>query len=372
VVRGGYGVYYNQGALATSEGLYFNPPYFNLGVYFPGPGLPPLTINDPFPKNFPLYIPQSATAYQSDLQTPWLEHWNLNVQYVMSRGRAFEVGYVASRGHDLTSARDLNQPAASPVVPNLRPNPLFADITFIESRASSEYNALQVKFRQQIDNGLSVLVSYTLGKSTDDASGFFTSAGDANFPQNSLDPGAERSRSSFDVRHRVALSLAYPLPFGGNALLKDWQLQAVGTLETGRPFTVAVHPDIDISNTGRSNLGFGYNDRPNVSGDPSLSESDRDETRWFDTSAFSFPAFGTFGNSGRNTLEGAGYHNMSVAVVKTIPFGAARVQARFEVFNVFNSTNLDLPDAFLGSPTFGQVLSAGPPRRVQLGVRALF
>ena len=35
------------------RGLYFNPPYFNLGVYFPAPGLPPLTLNDPFPANFP-------------------------------------------------------------------------------------------------------------------------------------------------------------------------------------------------------------------------------------------------------------------------------------------------------------------------------
>jgi hypothetical protein len=372
VVRGGYGIYYNQGALATSEGLYFNPPYFNLGVYFPGPGLPPLTINNPFPPDFPVYIPQSATAYQRDLQTPWLEHWNVNLQYLMSRGRAFEVGYVASRGHDLTSARDLNQPAASPVVPNLRPNPLFADITSIESRASSEYNALQVKFRQQIDSGLSALVSYTFGKSTDDASGFFTSTGDPNFPQNSMDPGAERGRSSFDVRHRIALSLSYQLPFRGGVWLDDWQLQAVGTLETGRPFTVAIHPDVDASNTGRSNLGFGNNDRPNVSGDPSLSESDRDETRWFNTGAFSFPAFGTFGNSGRNTLEGPSYHNLNVAVVKTLPVGAARVQARFEVFNLFNTTNFELPDAFLGSPTFGQILSAGPPRRVQLGIRALF
>jgi hypothetical protein len=372
VLRGGYGVYYNTGALATAEGLYFNPPYFNLGVYFPAPGLPPLTLQDPFPANFPVFIPQSATAYQPDLQAPWLEHWNVNVQYRLSRGRAFEVGYVASRGHDLISARDLNQPAAGPAVPNLRPNPAFADITFIESRATSEYNALQVKFRQQIDTGLSALVSYTLGKSTDDASGFFTSAGDANFPQNSLDPGDERGRSSFDVRHRLAMSLSYELPFRGSAWLTNWQLQAVGTLETGRPFTVAVHPDIDASNTGRSNLGFGYNDRPNVSGNPALPAKDRRETGWFNTSAFSMPAFGTFGNSGRNTLEGPGYHNMNVAVVKRMSAGAAHLQARFEVYNLFNTLNLDLPDAFLGSPTFGQVLSAGPPRRVQLGIRALF
>ena len=105
-------------------------------------------------------------------------------------------------------------------------------------------------------------------------------------------------------------------------LVDDWQLQAVGTWETGRPFTVAIHPDIDVSNTGRSNLGFGYNDRPNVSGDPALSESDRTETQWFKTSAYSFPAFGTFGNSGRNTLSGPGYRNVNLAVIKAIPVGA--------------------------------------------------
>ena len=372
VVRGGYGIYYNQGALATSEGLYFNPPYFNLNVYFPIPGLPPLTVQNPFPPNFPVYIPQSATAYQPDLQTPWLEHWNINVQHQIGRGRGIEVAYVASRGHDLISARDLNQPAPSPQVPNLRPNPLYADITLIESRGRSRYNALQLKFRQQMVDSLSALVSYTFGKSTDDASGFFTSAGDPNFPQDSRHPEAEEGRSSFDVRHRLAASLSYVLPFTANNWVSDWQLQAVWTLETGRPFTVAVHPDIDASNTGRSNLGFGYNDRPNVTGDPSLSESDRSETRWFDTGAFSMPAFGTFGNSGRNTLEGPGVKNLNFAVVKLIPLGQVRLQGRFEVFNLFNATHFDLPDAFLGSPTFGQVLSAQAQRRIQLGVRALF
>ncbi|MEO5895131.1 MAG: carboxypeptidase regulatory-like domain-containing protein [Vicinamibacterales bacterium] len=70
VVRGGYGIYYNQGALATSEGLFFNPPYFNLRVYFPFQGLPPIVLGDPFPASFPIPIPQSATAYQRDLETP--------------------------------------------------------------------------------------------------------------------------------------------------------------------------------------------------------------------------------------------------------------------------------------------------------------
>jgi hypothetical protein len=370
VLRGGYGIYYNQGALATSEGLYFNPPYFNLGVYFPDPRLPPLTLADPFPASFPIFIPPSATTYQRDLQTPWMEHWNVNAQRQLGASRAIEFAYVGSRGHDLISARDLNQPAPSPSPLNLRPSPLFADITVIESRASSEYNALQVKYQQRAARGLSLLLAYTLGKSTDDASGFFTSTGDPNFPQNSLDPGAERGRSSFDVRNRFSASFAYELPLGTNVWLRDIEVQGVVTVQSGRPFTVALRPDIDNSNTGRSNLGFGYNDRPNVTGEATLDSPTAEQ--WFNTSAFSLPAFGSFGNAGRNILTGPGYGNINFAVIKYVPCGSVRVQLRVEAFNLLNRTNLDLPDAFFGSPTFGQVLSAGSPRRIQFGVRAVF
>ena len=366
VLRGGYGIYYNQGALATSEGLYFNPPYFNLSVNI---ATAPLT--NPFPSN-PGFFPQSATAYQRDLQTPWMEHWNLGLQQLLGRNRLLEVAYVGSRGHDLISARDANQPAPSTRMPNLRPNPLFADVTLIESRASSQYNALQVKFQQRSDVGLSALVAYTLGKSTDDASGFFTSAGDPNFPQNSFDPGAEEGRSSFDVRHRLTAGLSYMVPSFGRSWLENWQLHAIATVTSGPPFTVAIHPDIDQSNTGRSNLGFGNNDRPNVSGDGLLPDGDRSEDEWFDTAAFSLPVFGSFGNAGRNILDGPGYKNLNLGVTKIVPVGDARLQLRLEVFNLFNRTNYDLPDAFLGSPTFGRILSAGAPRRVQLGVKALF
>jgi hypothetical protein len=377
VIRGGYGIYYNQGALATSEGLFFNPPYFNLGVYFPGFG-PAVTLADPFPASFPVFIPQSATAYQRDLQTPWMEHWNLNLQHLIGLSRSLEVAYVGSRGHDLISARDMNQAAASPKVPNLRPNPLFADITLIESRGSSRYNALQVRYQQRPATGTAMLLSYTLGKSTDDASGFFTSAGDPNFPQNSLDPGAERGRSSFDIRHRFSAAITRPLELGPFAkvpgirrILADIDLEAVVTLQSGRPFTVALLPDIDNSNTGRSNLGFGNNDRPNVSGSTSL--AGRGAEAWFNTKAFSMPAFGTFGNSGRNTLTGPRFQTINVAVVKHLRTGnSTSIDLRAEAFNLLDHVNYDLPDAYFGSPTFGRILSAGSPRRIQFGIRTAF
>jgi hypothetical protein len=380
IVRGGYGIYYNLGALATSEGLFFNPPFFNLNVFFPFTGLPPLTLANPFPANFPIPLPQSATSFQRDLKTPWMEHWNLGVQRGFGRSMAAEIAYVGSRGHDLISARDINQPSASPGF-NPPPDPRFADITLIESRATSRYNGLQFRFHKRSEESYSALLSYTLGKCTDDASGFFTSAGDPNFPQNSLDPEAERGRSAFDVRHRFSLAFSYPLPLGPERrwvtggimakILSEMEVRGVYTRNSGRPFTVALLPTIEASNTGRSNLGFGYNDRPNVSGDPSLSS--RSEEAWFDTSAFTFPAFGSFGDSGRNTLEGPGYRNLNLSIVKNVWFGLTRrLELRLESFNLFNSVNFDLPDAFLGSPTFGRILSAQSPRRWQLAAKYLF
>ena len=48
VVRGGYGVYYDQSPLAPGEALYFNAPFFDFNFFFSLPGLP-LTIFNPFP-----------------------------------------------------------------------------------------------------------------------------------------------------------------------------------------------------------------------------------------------------------------------------------------------------------------------------------
>jgi hypothetical protein len=85
------------------------------------------------------------------------------------------------------------------------------------------------------------------------------------------------------------------------------------------------------------------------------------------------PAFGTFGTAGRNIVDGPGYRNVNVALLKRLAIGGTvRVQLRAEAFNLFNHANFDLPDAFLGSPTFGRILSAQSPRRIQFGVKAIF
>ena len=376
VVRGAYGIHYNHSALAPSEGLYFNAPYFSYAAYFPSP-LGVITLSDPFPKAFPIPTPNPALGIQRDLATPYLHEFNFTVQQQLGSTRVAEVAYVGSRGRNLIASRDINQPRPGTAQPNLRPDPRFDDITLIESRARSEFDSFQARFQQRYAFGCTMLVAYTLGKSRDDASGFFTSAGDPNFPQDSANLDAEWGRSSFDVRHRLSVSFSYEAPFlrgRGDILEKvlgGWTVSGIVAMQSGRPFTAALLPENDNSNTGRSSLGFGSNDRPNVSGDPTLSTRGREQ--WFNTAAFSLPAYGTFGNTGRNTLDGPGYQNVNLALLKQVPLPSrARLQLRAEAFNLLNRVNFDLPDNFYGSPTFGQILSAQSPRHIQFGARLMF
>jgi len=376
VIRTGYGIYYDEGALATGEGLYFNPPYFNFQVYYPLPGLP-LFVNDPFPQNFPLASAPSALAFQRNFRSPYSQQWNFGIQQQIGKSRVLEIAYVGSKGTKLLAARDINQAQPSPQQPNPRPNFQFADIDYLESRANSIYNALQARFQQRMTAGLSLLASYTWSKSIDDASNFFSSAGDPNFPQNSYDVRAERGLSNFDLRHRLSVSYSYNLPSRQfdqawvRTLLGGWQTFGILTFQSGRPFTVALLPDFDNSNTGISILGFGANDRPNVVGDPHLAHPTPD--LWFNTAAFAIPPFGSFGNAGRNILSGPSFQTINVSLVKNTRLReGVSLQFRAEAFNLLNHPNFDLPDNFIGSPTFGQILSAENPRHIQFGLKLLF
>ena len=331
----------------------------------------PLSLSDPYPKNYPLALPSTALAFQRDLRTPYVAQWSFEVQQEAGRNQVLELAYAGSKGTKLISARDLNQPLPSAQPSNPRPVPQFADINAVESRGNSSYQSLQAGWRRSLRAGLAANAAYTWSKSIDDASGFFNTAGDANYPQDSRHANLERGLSDFDVRHRFSLGYSYDLPLGKGRLRDGWQTFGVWSFQTGRPFTVALLADQDNSNTGISSLGFGANNRPNVLRNPALSRPGPDQ--WFDTTAFAVSPFGSFGNAGRNILTGPGSQNINVSVLKTTAFSErARVQFRAEAFNLANHVNLDLPDSFVGSPTFGKIQSAESPRRIQFGLKLLF
>ena len=124
IVRAGYGLYYDQGSLATGEGLYFSPPYFDFRLYVPYPPLPPVFLSDPFPANFPR-LPSSALSYQRDLRTAYTQQWNVSVQQELGGSRVVELAYAGSKGTKLLGARDLNQPRTRPAAAELPAEPVF-------------------------------------------------------------------------------------------------------------------------------------------------------------------------------------------------------------------------------------------------------
>lgn len=381
VVRAGYGVYFDQSSLAPGEGLFFNEPYYDFSLYYPLPGLP-LMVDDPFPSPYPLSLPPSALGFDRHLRTPYFQHWNFSVARELDGNSVLEISYVGSKGSKILAARDINQAAASASQPNPRPLPQFSDITYEESRGNSSYNSFQTRFQRRFNSGFGALASYALGKSLDETSTFFSSSGDANFPQNSNNTGAEKGRSNFDLRHRLSIGYSYDLPLGPGTkfaadhrflskLLAGWSTDGIVTVQSGRPFTVALRSDIDNSNTGIASLGFGANNRPDRLASGKLENPGPE--RWFDAGAFAVAEYGNFGNSGRNILNGPGYVDVSLSLKKDSRIREGlTLQFRSEFFNAFNHANLDLPDIFLGSPTFGQILSAQNPRRIQFGLKLIF
>ena len=190
-------------------------------------------------------------------------------------------------------------------------------------------------------------------------------------PQDVRDLDAEKGRSSFDHRHVLVANGTYELPFLRNvtgwqqAVGGNWRVNAIVTLQSGAPFTVNLGTD-------NANIGAGPAQRPNVSGDPNLS-SDRTPERWFDTDAFSLPAPFTFGNAPRNRVVGPGFANVDASLQKDwVLANGTRLEFRWEVFNLLNHANFDLPNRIAFTPNFGRIFSAKNPREMQFGLRLVF
>jgi hypothetical protein len=97
------------------------------------------------------------------------------------------------------------------------------------------------------------------------------------------------------------------------------------------------------------------------------------------------PAFGTNGNSGRNSFRGPQFHNVDVTISKTWRVGERySAELRSEFYNVFNSPHIGIPSnngIAPASSNFGRVNSmaagtnnftSGAPRSMQFGLKLKF
>jgi hypothetical protein len=239
---------------------------------------------------------------------------------------------------------------------------------------NSNYNALQITLRHT-SKRLNVLAGYTFSKSLDQSSNL----GEAVNP---IDPAISKALSSFDVRHNFVVSYSYQIPFerlfrATNRWTQGWEISGITRFSSGLPVTLVNFGDnslLGAEPNGVNNFGV---DEPDYNGGSlALNGNPRNGRPYFDPSQFGENALGTPGNAARRFFHGPGMDNFDMALLKNVRLTESKsLQFRIEAFNAFNHAQFFGPQAVDGnidSSTFGQVISAAPPRLVQLGAKFAF
>jgi hypothetical protein len=397
VVRGGYGIYFDQ--LMVHFLLLFglrNPPFFEASQTFS------LAQGD-FPKKAyqQLIDPPPGSLrvdrIPPDLSQPYVQHWNLHVIRKLERDTTLRAGYIGSHGvHMSRIVNDANL-APSTILPDgrvyfpangKRQNPNFGQIRDHPFDGHSFYDALQMAVERRWRRGFQAQGSYTWGKSIDDDSMSFLPTESTNSIGVPIpgSPHFNRGLSNHDVRHLFTGSFLWDIPElpgrRAHALFGGWSVGAMVVLQSGLPFSVVLGYDAARSLTSFADYRAGQ--RPDLTPGTSRNLVTGDPNHWFDTSAFLRPQPGFLGNLGRNTLEGPGLANVDFNAVKEVPlsrFGErTRLQIHAAAFNLVNHPNFDQPDQsratlFTSSGTVedaGRITHAQPSREIQLGVRITF
>jgi hypothetical protein len=377
VVRGGYGFYYTQPTTANVALMFRNPPRNRQDTFNTNRTNPTLTLANGFPDGGAAgtTAPVTLTTIPLDYGPGYAQTWSLNAQRRLAAGWVGEVGYVGSQTTGLDNAYTRNTPPPGPgAVQARRPLPQFGDIRVFATDGEASYHGLQLRGQHTDFYGMNVLASYAWSKCFDTRSSPATSTvgTEDQEPQDQANRfDGEWGRCAIDFRHVFKLSASYRLPFGDRlsglpaALLRDWQLGVGVNLRSGGPFNVIMSGN--PANTSRGTI------RPNRVSDGNLPSSDRTIERWFDTSAFAAPPPFTYGNAGRNVIEGPGAKLVDVNLVKRVRLGARQaVEVRADVFNALNTPQFGTPGRVFGTAQFGRITSTGPAREIQLGLKYTF
>jgi len=255
--------------------------------------------------------------------------------------------------------------------------PGFNNINTLRNAANSIYHSLQVGAKRTVGD-LTLSLAYTYSHSIDDSS----DRSDSAFV-NAYDFAANRASSNFDLRHNLAISYVYALPFfRGNGfaqkVLGGWQISGITVAQTGTPFSITTNNLNSFQDNAGVGNGTGTGSRPDLTGNPhSGFSANQDPSQRgplaYNPAAFAAPTGLTFGNVGRNTLNLPGRLNFDFGLFKKFPISEKTgFDFRWETFNLFNHTQFNQVNADFGSGDFLHLTNTHDGRRMQLGLRFYF
>jgi hypothetical protein len=353
----------------------------------------------------------------------YVESYYLSVQQQLAKNSLLDIAYVGNHGVHLQGFMNGNQ--KNPANGFARPFTNWpSDITEAYNEFYSNFNALEVRYEQRAVAGLTLLNSFTWEHSLDNASASLE--GNTPSPQNAFNLHADYAQSDYNLPVSDELSLVYETPFGRgrqylsningaeDALLGGWQLGLINTMQAGTPFNLTYTPNSaqqvsqQISATYRGANEYRPDLVPGkkVTQGTSSRAANTGYVNYINYAALVLPpvkdaagnALSPFGNASRNPGRTTSFYETDFDVSKkfSTPMERMKIEFRAEAYNVFNHTNLYLPNTISGTQgttsstlgvgatpglsaisggipsSGGQISSTFEPRILQFGLKILY
>jgi hypothetical protein len=394
VVRGGFGLNYNQEDIAISGNSSGNPgrtvsPQFalatptspNPGIVYAIPSNPkslfgypanPNTIVSFGPNGLPTTSQVGVTAYPANFPTMYSEHYSLDTQYDLGHQFVATLGYQGSLSRHSYFHYEENAVAA---VQGFTLNPGVTNVGFFGINGHGNNNSMLAGLKHQFSHQFMADAEFNWSKSMD------TSSAPYSMQYYPYDPSLSYGRSDYNVGKAFKLyGLYQPVLFhGSHAWLEKvaggWSISGIFNLHTGFPwYPVAsvnggslycsscnytqLLPGAYLGGAGHSTSNSAYKSGPLV-GDGlnknfPLAATDKNALAYFSNPAYTvagqFPATGGLvpqaPGVGRNSLTGPGYRDVDGTLAKS--FGLpnikgigenARIEFRVDAYNLFNNLN---------------------------------
>ena len=375
VIRGGYGIFLNQWAYSVQTAFTQNLPFFFLKqVDAPSDQLvPTFETRDILTSDATGNI--AGTIMDHDFQVEYTQTWSGGIQVEALPRTMLEVSYMGSYtiGADNSTIRNVPEPGPGRIDAR-RLIPELSAIRAIRFDGRSIYHAVTFKGERRFDGRYSFNVAYTLSKSQDDASSPGATAFESNVPQDvrNIFPG-ENALSSFDHRHQFCRQRQLPVSVLRGGGRSDGSTGRGLARERHRHPAVggAVHCQPRAGPAPTS--GPARRSVPTSSATRTCRPASGRPASGSNTAAFALQAPFTFGSAGRNSVFAPGLANVDLSIVKGWYVGEqGRLEFRWEIFNLLNHVNLDVPNRIFGTPNFGRIFSAQHAREMQLGLRYSF
>jgi len=414
VVRGGYGLNYNQveialsGNIGNNPGLVVNPTFTMATPSSPNPGIVYAVSSDPhsltgFPANpnakFAFAsngLPANGAAvnvviFPRDLPTLRVHHYSLQTEYNFAPNYVFSLGYQGSLSRDLVFHQN---PNATPAASGFALNPQIGGGDFWNMNGYGNYNAMLAELRHQFSHQFMADAQFTWAKSLDTASGPYYENPYPYSPSLNYGPSEYNVGKAFKV-----FGVWQPNFFHGNGMLEKiaggWSISAIGNLHSGFPWSPVVPVTGGSLYCGTCGYGTLY-PAAYLGG----AGTDTSNSQFMTGSNyanggkayFSVPTYTAYSGSNfgsalpqtglhRNALIGPGYRGLDMTLVKAFGLPKMRVlgegsklEFRLDAYNLTNHLNLN-PTTISNQITaanFGQATQALSGRVVTLGARFSF